>query len=446
MSSSRDPSGDGGSADLTVLRGLGDRGELQIEMELSTPIDRFNFGGYLSLDIDRNRATGFPPSAGNGLQDIGAEYEFQFFSLGSSVVDLYNIVLGSYVGSFPVEIGARTLRFSVPLDLLGHDDGTMDVTGVIGNAIGPTDWFPNSGHGTIQGIQFLSFTPSAGTVPPGGSVDVQVTFDATGLAGGGYDESIRIASNDPDEAEVLVPAHLDVTGAPDIALSSVAVNYGAVFLGLSKPATVVVSNVGTDLLTVTGMTTSPAEFSVDPGGFSLAPGASHEVIVTFAPQSVGAFEGLLTIASNDHDEGSVTVALHGDGLIAPDIALAPSTFAASLTTGETATSVLTVQNTGGSDSHSGSGQETPGDQRRWGARCVARSLRARRGTRRNPAWGRRPCARSTRAHSCGWHHRVREIMPFNRQWNEHLAVGAFVSGHGRVHDWRRGSRLLFGEC
>src|SRR6185295_10266814 len=188
----------------------------------------------------------------------------------------------------------------------------MDVTGVIGNAFGPTDWFPDSGHGSILATQWLSVEPSVGTVPPGGSVDVQVTFNATGLFGGGYDGSIQVASNDPDEATVAVPAHLDVTGAPDIAVSSVALDYGTVFLGVARPLTVVVSNEGTDLLTVTGVTATPGDYTVDPGGFSLAPGESHDVVVTFSPQSVAAIDGSLTIASNDHDESVLTVALHGN--------------------------------------------------------------------------------------------------------------------------------------
>ena len=45
---------------------------------------------------------------------------------------------------------------------------------------------------------------------------MSVTFDATGLCGGDYDASIVIASNDPDEPEVIVPAHLHVVGVPDI--------------------------------------------------------------------------------------------------------------------------------------------------------------------------------------------------------------------------------------
>jgi len=64
---------------------------------------------------------------------------------------------------------------------------------------------------------WLSAMPRSGSIPAGSSMDIEVTFDATGLCGGQYDANIVISSNDPDEPEVIVPAHLhvmrgDVTG------------------------------------------------------------------------------------------------------------------------------------------------------------------------------------------------------------------------------------------
>ena len=165
-----DPPGDAPIVDLIELRALSERGNLQVEMEFSTEINPFNFGGFLSLDIDQNRDTGRPPSFGNGFQDIGTEFEFDFFTLGAGVLSLRDAFSGTVVASIPVEVGPRTLRFTAPLALLGNDDGSIDVTGVLGDNFGPTDWFPDSGHGTIMGRRWLSFEPGSGTVPPGGMV------------------------------------------------------------------------------------------------------------------------------------------------------------------------------------------------------------------------------------------------------------------------------------
>ena len=68
------------------------------------------------------------------------------------------------------------------------------------------------------GASWLTADPEEGVVPPGGSAQVQVKFDATDLDGGSYDARVHIESNDPLALEVDVPAHLTVTGVADIAL------------------------------------------------------------------------------------------------------------------------------------------------------------------------------------------------------------------------------------
>jgi hypothetical protein len=81
--------------------------------------------------------------------------------------------------------------------------------------------------------EWLSMDPSSGTVAPGGSADVSVTFAAGGLLGGDYFAEVVVVSNDPDESVVVVPAHMHVTGAPDIAVSDTLMSYGSVFIGLT---------------------------------------------------------------------------------------------------------------------------------------------------------------------------------------------------------------------
>ncbi|MCK5595958.1 MAG: hypothetical protein KAJ04_00790, partial [Candidatus Eisenbacteria sp.] len=79
--------------------------------------------------------------------------------------------------------------------------------------------FGNQVFDWLAGPQWLWAEPAAGTVPAGGFAEVSVTFDAFGLFGGDYFADLVVGSNDPDEPEVVVPSHLHVTGAPDIAVS-----------------------------------------------------------------------------------------------------------------------------------------------------------------------------------------------------------------------------------
>jgi subtilisin family serine protease len=201
-----------------------------------------------------------------------------------------------------------------------------------------------SGHA----VAWLSGNPKSGVIPGGGSIGVVVSFDATGLNGGRYDAVMEVNSNDPDEATVGVPAHLSVTGAPDITLSGSVLEFGSVFLGGAQTRNLMVTNVGTDLLNVSSITANSPDFTASLSSLSLAPGASQVVEVMFRPSAVGARTGTLTVASNDPDEGSLSVALSGEGLLPPDIGVSPASLSEDLFSGETSTQVLTVSNTGAS--------------------------------------------------------------------------------------------------
>lgn len=63
-------------------------------------------------------------------------------------------------------------------------------------------------------IDWLTVSPTSGTVVPGGSEKLTLTFDATSLTADTYEDQITIASNDPDEATVAVQVKLTVIAKP----------------------------------------------------------------------------------------------------------------------------------------------------------------------------------------------------------------------------------------
>lgn len=210
-------------------------------------------------------------------------------------------------------------------------------------------WFFDDVMVTSAGFSFLSVSPAQGSVPNGQSIDLAVTFDAAGLFGGDYDAEIEILSNDPDESQLFVPAHLQVTGAPDISVSPAALDFGQVFITAFDTLALLVKNEGTDLLNVSNIVSDNPDYWVNITSFSLAPGQTQPVDVVFGPVNPGVSAGALTISSDDPDEPVVTVPLQGEGLIPPEIAVAPDSLGDSLLTGQTSTHTLTISNSGGSD-------------------------------------------------------------------------------------------------
>ncbi|HKQ62313.1 MAG TPA: choice-of-anchor D domain-containing protein [Candidatus Polarisedimenticolaceae bacterium] len=196
---------------------------------------------------------------------------------------------------------------------------------------------------------WLSTTPRSGVVPAGQTTELPLRFDATGLAGGDYAATILLHSDDPDEAELALPAHLHVTDAPDVQLSATRIDFGSVFTATTHSRTLSVKNAGVLPLVVSDVASSDPAFGADPASFTLAPGETRSLTVSFDPPTDGSFDATLTVHSNDPDEAALPVALHAVALVPPDVDASPSSFEQSLFSGGNATYTLTIDNDGGSD-------------------------------------------------------------------------------------------------
>lgn len=128
---------------------------------------------------------------------------------------------------------------------------------------------------------------------------------------------------DPDNAGhgwqvVALPAFTVTAPPPDAPAVSVAptsLAFGGVAVGSTASKTFTVSSAGTATLTgaVALADGTSAAYSVAPATFSLAPGASQAVTVTFAPSEAADAAGAVVVTSDDAARPSVSVALSGTG-------------------------------------------------------------------------------------------------------------------------------------
>ncbi|MEQ1833329.1 MAG: S8 family serine peptidase, partial [Candidatus Eisenbacteria bacterium] len=241
--------------------------------------------------------------------------------------------------------GLALLHFALG-SLPAGDSSTVAVAYGAGNTLAELQ---DAIDANASSVPWLSFEPHAGTVGAGQSLQVAARLNAAGLLDGDYHADIELASNDPDEPTLNAGAHLHVTGAADIVAVPTSLDFGYLFAGASKSDTVTVTNAGTAALVVSGVSASPAEFLVPAAGFTLAPGEARRIPVRFAPPLRGDFRGAVTIASNDPDEGSIPIAVHGFGRVPPDIQLPLDSLLADLITGETRVHTLQLDNTGGGE-------------------------------------------------------------------------------------------------
>jgi len=327
----------------------------------------------------------------------------------------------------------------------------------------------NAAFWSSGSVRWLTPDPAAGVVPAGGQLAIAVTFDATGLNGGDYTASLVLKSDDPDQASLPIPAHLHVTGAPNISLAGEEVSiesakayfvtggatdhelaltvpptaggrlelvadgdygnfgetatlsaeglvlgtagevgsdcvpatasfpisaatlatwaadgvvhahvqnsglvdvfcpvnrhtvrlvysqgtdsiaFGSLFVGGLAQRLFLIRNVGTDLLHVTSLAIDDPSFTVGHASVDLPPDGVDSLVVNFRPLSATQHHGTLTIQSNDPDQPTLTVALSGEGLVPPDIDVAPLALHADLLTGDSTSRTVTVTNRGLSD-------------------------------------------------------------------------------------------------
>jgi sugar lactone lactonase YvrE len=296
--------------------------------------------GFARFDVVSNAWTLLPSTPGGAV-------------LGSAIdpVNQQYFAYGDYFGTNLYRFSFSSGTWSVlTVPFFSLNDGGM---GWLPGPV-PGIYFIQGEDGTglarlITGVPFLSVSPPSGTVPAGGSAEIEALFEAGNLFGGVYDARIDIASNDPAHPLTSVPASLTVIGAPNIDVQPTSLTFPSTFTGYSKSLSLTLLNLGTEALHVSGVTLE-GEFSQT----GLTPpetipvGGSRSITVTFSPTAPGAATGRLLLDSDDPDTPLVTIPLSGLGLIPPIVGAEPATLGTTLLSGGREDQNLRLVNTGGS--------------------------------------------------------------------------------------------------
>ncbi|UCE17118.1 MAG: choice-of-anchor D domain-containing protein [Gemmatimonadota bacterium] len=187
-------------------------------------------------------------------------------------------------------------------------------------------------------------------VPPGGYLDVMISFSPTieGFISG----ELVITSNDVDEGSFFIP--MQGRGiAPDIHLSATSQNFGSVLLNKSRSWTFSIHNLGVVLLRVNEVISGTSDFHVISPTFpqNILPGDTIEVNLIFQPVMLGELIDTIRIVSNDPDENILNLQVRGTG-VAPHIELSAEAYDfGNVVVGRTASWTLTVRNSGSYDLH-----------------------------------------------------------------------------------------------
>ncbi|MFM8982799.1 MAG: putative Ig domain-containing protein, partial [Spartobacteria bacterium] len=165
--------------------------------------------------------------------------------------------------------------------------------------------------GVVGTNSTLAWTLVSGTLPPGVSFNATSgTLSGTATTLGNYTYRIRLNSGGySDEVEmqhqVLPPRIIGLSGN---------LSFGDASSIYPTTRTLSITNTGSGDLAVTGIT-CPSGFFGNWSG-TIAPGATQNVTVTFAPTAVQSYSGNISVASDAHS-GSNVIACTGGGIAPP---------------------------------------------------------------------------------------------------------------------------------
>ncbi|MCY3870632.1 MAG: choice-of-anchor D domain-containing protein, partial [Gemmatimonadetes bacterium] len=98
---------------------------------------------------------------------------------------------------------------------------------------------------------------------------------------------------------------------PAISVQQTAVDFGTIDAGQPDQQTITIQNTGTAPLDITGIKVDGdvAGLTFEPSTFTVEPGDSQTITVTFPGSTVGTFSGNITISSNDPDRATQTLSV-----------------------------------------------------------------------------------------------------------------------------------------
>ena len=202
----------------------------------------------------------------------------------------------------------------------------------------------------VSGITFPTGFSGAfsGTIAPNATQPVVVTFKPTQAIA--FSGTITVSANHNSGINTLaISGNGTLAPTKVIALLPSQLEFGSLEINKTLQKTFTIKNTGNATLTINSLTI-PTGYTANYIGGTILTNASVDVVVTFAPTTVGSFNGTITINSNA-DSGMTSVTLTGTSVATPTkiIALSGNLAFGNVEVGKNATKTLTIANIGNTD-------------------------------------------------------------------------------------------------
>ena len=196
---------------------------------------------------------------------------------------------------------------------------------------------------------WIAFSTTSGQLGQGSQTSLDIDLDASNIIGGTYNQIIELSSNDPDEGNIEIPLTVNVSGIPNLVISPESLEFGNSFIGYSDTLSVLITNTGTDVLSLSDFDIGGSIFTTDVTEVNIPAYESQRILINFSPLAETIYSGELSFTTNLPGNGVRSVELIGNGVYTPQIALSPSSFSATVNSGQVTSQELTVSNVQGEE-------------------------------------------------------------------------------------------------
>ena len=175
----------------------------------------------------------------------------------------------------------------------------------------------NTGAGPLEITGYsapdgITMSPSSLTIGAGESQTVEITLTPT--QPGPFSGSITLRHGDQSVGTLRVSVReltIEMAPSPVIALGRESLTLGEIEVGNRITETFAITNTGTGPLTVTDIRSDIAGIAFSETQFTIPPGSSHDITVTFDPQAEGPIAGTIDILSNDPENAAIRLTVTG---------------------------------------------------------------------------------------------------------------------------------------
>lgn len=178
----------------------------------------------------------------------------------------------------------------------------------------------------MNGVFVIS--PLSGSIPPGSSSEINVTFNSDGKSSGVHNSSIIVNTNDPYNTSGIVMCSYTVDGESELSLSASTINFVKAIKNESNIDTLVLKNNGCDTIEIIEISGKNAEFTTDISSSDILPYCQSNLILTFSSAITGSYKDTLVIISSVSQD---TVILSGV-ITEPPVMLVSDKFISVVTT------------------------------------------------------------------------------------------------------------------